>query len=113
LGNEQGVQVTFKCRPGTATGGSGTAPVIESVTVADGAVTVTGRNFSGEAVATINGTKVKKMKFKSAVTTGSSTSYNTLILRKNACGLLNGNAELRIANPNGEFATKQVTQLCQ
>jgi hypothetical protein len=113
LGNEQGVQVTFKCRPGTATGGTGSAPVIDNVTVADGALTVTGRNFSGEAIATINGTKVKKMKFKSAVTTGSSTSYNTLILRKNACGLLNGNAELKIANPDGSFATKRITQLCQ
>ncbi|MEW6130387.1 MAG: hypothetical protein AB1757_25360, partial [Acidobacteriota bacterium] len=111
LGNEQGVQVTFTCRG--ASGGTGTAPVIDSATIEGGVLVVRGSNFQDTSLATINGTRVKKMKFKNAVTTGSNISYNTLILKGNACGLLNGNAELKISNSDGGFATKRITQTCQ
>jgi hypothetical protein len=86
LGNQQGVQVTFRCRTGTGTGGGiANLPVIESAhwDRADSgklSLTVNGQNFHDGGTATVNGNAPKKVKFKLQVASGSSFSFQRAIL---------------------------------
>jgi hypothetical protein len=117
LGNQQGIQVTFRCRTGTGTGtGTANLPTIESAhwdRSAAGKLTLTvnGTNISGDAEATVNGTAPKKKKFKLAVTSGSNTSYGRMILSgKLTCS---STSTIIITNPgDNKSAPFQLTQTC-
>jgi hypothetical protein len=106
LGNQQGVQVTFRCRAGTG-GGGGVAntPVIESAHWdRSGAgkltLTVNGRNFLNGASLTVDDVAAKKLKFKVEVTTGSSSSFNRLVGSKGVKCQAN-TSRVKVLNPGG------------
>src|SRR6185503_18633007 len=114
LGNQQGIQVTFRCRPGTGSGG-GTAnlPVIESAhwdRAAAGKLTLTinGQKFSDQAQVKVNGNEPKKKKFKLQVTSGSNTSFGRIIVSgKLTCS---ARSSIQVINP-GEGNASALFQL--
>jgi len=117
LGNQQGIQVTFRCRPGTGTGG-GTAnlPTIANAhwdRAASGKLTLTinGSNFQPNATVDVNGGAPKKTKFKLAVTTGSNTSFERLIVSgKLTC---TPTSSIFVTNPgNNKSAEFRLTATC-
>jgi len=105
LGNQQGVQVTFRCRTGTGTGGgTANAPLIESARwdrASSGklSLTVNGSNILEGVKMTVNGGEPKKVKLKLAVTTGSNTSFQRAV----GSGKLQCQASstIQLENPGG------------
>jgi hypothetical protein len=96
LGNEQGIQVTFRCNSATNPGGGGTADlaVVTACRVDRSAsgkysLVVTGSNFKAGARLTVNGAEPKKLKFKDETATGSNT-FNKLVAIGKFCDKLPG-----------------------
>jgi hypothetical protein len=118
LGNQQGIQVTFRCRPGTG-GGGGTAntPVINSCQwdrAASGKLSVklTGTGFLDGATMTVGGKTPKKIKLKDKVETGSNTSFRQMTgAGKISCG---GAVDIQVTNPGDvRSAVFSCTAACQ
>jgi hypothetical protein len=105
LGNQQGVQVTFRCRPGTPGGGGGTADlaVVSGCSITRSAsgkrsVVVTGENFKEGATMLIGEKSPNKLKFKGQVTTGSNVTFTRLVGTGGiSCSLFPGN--IVVKNP--------------
>jgi hypothetical protein len=115
LGNEQGVQVSFTCS-------SSATPVAPAVLTSytaeravDGSITliVKGTNIRNNALVAVGNTVPKKVKTK-GLETGSSDSFNTLILRKGFCSELTGHAAIVVTNPGAAASNSLfVTESCQ
>jgi len=112
LGNQQGIQVTFKCNSLTAPGGSGSPnlAVIESISVEADALVINGRNFQQGAEVRVGGQLAGKVKYKGLVT--GSNQFTRIIARKNGiCAKLPGTVVITQSGVNS--APFQVNQSCQ
>jgi hypothetical protein len=102
LGNQQGVQVTFRCRPGTGSGGGAadlavvTGCSLNRSATGKVSIVVTGENFKRDATLTIGGVSPKKVKFKNEVQTGSNT-FSKMVGTGKVCGRLPG--QIVVTNP--------------
>jgi hypothetical protein len=110
-GNQQGIQVTFKCDSLTNPGGSGSpnAAVISSAQFDGGALLIIGSNFHSDATVSLNGVNAKKIKYK-ALATGSNT-FNKLVVKGLCAGGSAPNSELRITQ-SGVTTTFKVASIC-
>jgi hypothetical protein len=108
LGNQQGIQVTFRCRPGTAPGGGGTAntAVINSASFDEGRLIVNGSNIQADAEVFLGTTKGKKVKYK-GLQTGSNT-FTKLVVK----GLCGASGQLTIRQSGTTSAPFTLSQLC-
>ncbi|HWC78022.1 MAG TPA: hypothetical protein VG778_11200, partial [Blastocatellia bacterium] len=102
LGNQQGIQVTFRCRAGSGSGGGAAdLAVITGCSLNRNAtgkvsIVVTGTNIKRDATLTVGGVSPKKLKYKNEVQTGSNT-FAKIIGTGKFCGGLPG--DLVITNP--------------
>jgi hypothetical protein len=112
LGNQLGIQVTFKCNSGTVPGGSGNpnAVTVQSATWdAQGRLQIVGTGIQQGAVFKIGNTTAKKVKYK-GLQTGSNT-FNKAVA-KGLCPVGAVGAELQIIQ-SGVTSTYRLTQGCQ
>ncbi len=111
LGNQQGIQVTFKCNSGTPPGGSGgvNAAVITDVNFDSNIMIITGTNLREGAVVSIGSRNAKKVKYK-GLQTGSGT-YNKFVV-KGLCDVAVTGADLKITQ-EGVTSTFRLTRSCQ
>jgi len=114
LGNQQGIQVTFKCNAPVTTPRADVAAVTEcSVDRASNGtffLTITGSHFTQDAVVMVGGVAPKKLTITGAEV-GAST-FNTITAKGKFCGNLPG--VITVQNP-GEAASApfQCNQTCQ
>ena len=107
LGNEQGIQVTFTCNA-TSSGGGGTPgtdiAVLTSCKLnrdeASGAFSldVNGSNIKLGATVLVNGQAPKKVQFRD-LQSGTTNTFNKVVLKKKVCKLLTGASSIVITNP--------------
>ena len=105
LGNHPGIQVTFRCRPGTATGGTGAAG-INSASFDGNFLVINGSNIQDGAEVYLGTTKAKKVKYK-GLATGSNT-FTKLVVK----GLCGANGQLTIRQSGTTSAPYTLSQLC-
>ncbi|PYP87577.1 MAG: hypothetical protein DMF61_09475 [Blastocatellia bacterium AA13] len=91
IGNEQGIQVTFSCRSNTPAAQD--VAVIQSCSLdrtdaGSVVLNIAGLNIKPDAVVTINGLTVKKVKFKQL--DASTSTYRALQVKGGLCGMLPG-----------------------
>jgi hypothetical protein len=114
LGNQQGIQVTFKCNsPGTTTRANAavvTACEVDRTASGSFVLTITGTHFTQDASVTVGGGAPKKLKISGAEV--GATTFNTITAKGKFCGNLPG--QIVVQNP-GEAASAafQCTQQCQ
>lgn len=104
LGNQQGIQVTFRCRPGTASGGGAAdLAVISGCSITRSAtgkrsIVINGENFKTGATVVIGDKSPNKLKFKGQVQTGSNVTFTRLVGTGGiSCSLFPGN--IVVTNP--------------
>jgi hypothetical protein len=106
IGNEQGIQVTFKCNA------PGTPPPQQTPDLAvltrcalgrddSGAffLDVFGSNIKQNASVTVNGQAPKKVKFVT-VDPSNANAFTQITLKKKICKLLTGSSQIVVTNPN-------------
>jgi hypothetical protein len=105
LGNQQGVQVTFRCNAAPTPGGGGGPQNQASITgcdltrESDGRfiLTITGSNIKEGAAVTVGGKTPKKVQFRD-LDSGTNT-FKTIRIPKKACSLIPG--AVVVTNPQG------------
>ncbi|HSB12458.1 MAG TPA: hypothetical protein VLM38_23420 [Blastocatellia bacterium] len=108
LGNEQGIQVTFKCRSNSSSGGPGpgegstpSGPLVAGCRVdrddaGSFSLSIFGRGIRGGATLTIGGVTPKKIKFRDADADG---TFTRITVKKKFCASLPG--AILVTNPDG------------
>jgi hypothetical protein len=110
-GNENGIQVTFRCAATTPPPGD--APVIQSVNLdlANNAIVVDVMNLKANFSVGINGVTPRKVKVKGALTVGSPI-LTRIVLRK-VCSTLPGNLVFTNPGTGGASAPFAISATCQ
>ena len=112
LGNEQGIQVTFKCKSAGASGGpadapsAGLTPLLSSCRVdrdeaGSFALSILGKGIRDGATVTVGGKTPKKVKLKERDPVDG--AFTLIIVKKKFCDGLPG--QVVVTNPNGVVGT--------
>jgi len=115
LGNEQGIQVTFKCRGSSPAGGGGASegstpvgPLVTGCRVdrddsGSFSLSIFGKGIRSDAALTIGGVTPKKIKFRDADPDG---GFTRVIVKKKFCDSLPG--AIVVTNPDGSSSSPLV-----